>query len=148
MATCFFLGHRNAPEALRPLLDKAIERHITVYGVTEFVVGHYGRFDDMAAEAVKAAKVRHPQVKLVLLLPYYPFPYDNADYDSSYYPAGMEGVPKAFAIVRANEHMIKTSEYLICCDMGLVGNTRKLVETALRRQKRGELRVENLAKVL
>ena len=148
MATCFFLGHHNAPETLRPLLDKAIERHITAYGVTEFVVGHYGRFDTMAAEAVKAAKKRYPQVTLILLLPYYPFPHDNADYDSSYYPTGMEAIPRAFAIVRANEHMIKTSEYLICYDMGLVGNTRKLVKKALRRQASGQMCVENLAEVL
>ena len=49
MKSCFFIGHRNAPETLRPLLDAAIERHISEYGVTEFVAGHYGRFDYMAA---------------------------------------------------------------------------------------------------
>ena len=80
MKTCFFIGHRDAPEALRPLLDAAVERHITEYGVTEFVVGHYGRFDYMAAGAVQAAKARHPDISLVLLLPYYPFPYDTSDY--------------------------------------------------------------------
>ena len=53
---CFFIGHRNAPEALRTLLEKAVERHITECEVTEFVVGHYGRFDYMAAGAVRAAK--------------------------------------------------------------------------------------------
>ena len=146
--TCFFIGHRDAPKALRPLLDAAVERHITEYGVTEFVAGHYGRFDYMAAAAVRTAKARHPDITLVLLLPYYPFPYDTSDYDSTYYPPGMEDVPKPFAIVRANEHMIKTSDYLICYDAGLVGNTGKLVKKALRRQKKGELRVENLAEYL
>ena len=53
--SCFFIGHRGAPEALRPLLDAAVERHIIEYGVTEFVVGHYGRFDYMAAGAVRKA---------------------------------------------------------------------------------------------
>ena len=145
MKTCFFIGHRDAPETLRPLLDAAVERHITEYGVTEFVAGHYGRFDYMAAAAVQRAKARHPDISLVLLLPYYPFPYDTSDYDSTYYPEGMEDVPKPFAIVRANEHMIKTSDYLICYDAGLAGNTSRLVKRALRRQKKGEMRVENLA---
>lgn len=148
MLSCFFIGHRGAPEALRPLLDAAVERHIIEYGVTEFVVGHYGRFDYMAAGAVRKAKKRHPEVTLALLLPYYPFPYDTEGYDSTYYPPGMEDVPKPFAIVRANEHMIKTCNYLICYDAQLVGNTSKLVKKALRRQKKGELRVENLAELL
>ena len=148
MASCFFIGHRNAPETLRPLLDEAVERHIIEYGVSEFVTGHYGRFDYMAAGAVQRAKERYPNVMLTLLLPYYPFPYDTSDYDRTYYPEGLENVPKPFAIVRANEHMIKTSEYLICYNAGLVGNTEKLVKKALRRQEKGEVHVENLAELL
>ena len=69
----------------------------------------------------------------------------EAGYDSTYYPEGMEDVPKPFAIVRANEHMIKTCDYLICYEAGLVGNTGKLVKKALRRQAKGEMHVENLA---
>ena len=146
--TCFFIGHRNAPEAVRPLLDAAVERHIAEYGVREFVAGHYGRFDYMAAGAVQRAKERHPEVTLTLLLPYYPFDHDTEGYDRTYYPEGMEAVPKPYAIVRANEHMIKNCEYLICYDAGVVGNTGKLVKKALRRQAKGEMHVENLAELL
>lgn len=39
MSTCFFVGHREAPDSLLPKLSAEIERHITEYGVTEFVVG-------------------------------------------------------------------------------------------------------------
>lgn len=148
MTTCFLIGHRDAPEEIGSRLAEAIERHIAVYGVTVFVVGHYGAFDRMAAHAVRNAKARHPDVQLVLLLPY--FPYEHMDeikdeYDGSYYPPEMEKVPKPFAIVKANEHMIKTSEYLICYDKGYVGKTRDFVEMALRREKKGLIRVENLA---
>lgn len=148
MPSCFFIGHRDAPETLRPLLDAAVKRHITEYGVAEFVVGHYGRFDYMATVAVQRAKERHPTVTLTLPLPYYPFPHDTEGYDRTYYPEGMENVPKPYAIVRANEHMIKTCDYLICYDSGLVGNTGKLVKKALRRQAKGGLHVENLAELL
>ena len=41
--------------------------------------------------------------------------------------------------------MIKNVDYLICYDKGYVGNTRELVEFALRWEKQGSLRVENLA---
>ena len=54
MPTSFFIGHRGAPDELRPLLAEAVERHITQYGVTEFIVGHYGRFDAMSAAAFSA----------------------------------------------------------------------------------------------
>lgn len=143
--TCFFIGHHSAPETLRPLLDEAVERHITEYGVTEFVTGHYGRFDYMAAGAVRKAKERHPKVTLTLLLPYYPFPYDTSDYDRTYYPEGVEVVPKPYAIIRANEHMIKSADYLICYDAGHIGKTRDFVALALRSEKKGLIHVTNLA---
>ena len=145
MITCFFIGHRDAPKEIRPRLMEAIERHITEYGVTEFVVGHYGAFDRMAAHAVRDAKERHPDVCLILLLPYFPYEHMADKYDGSYYPPGVEKVPKPFAIVKANEHMIQSSEYLICYNKGYVGKTRDFVEMALRREKTGLTRVENLA---
>lgn len=49
MPTCFFIGHREAPDSLLPQLSAAVERHIMELGVTEFVVGSYGWFDSMAA---------------------------------------------------------------------------------------------------
>ena len=33
--TCFFIGHRDAPDSLAPELDALVERHITEYGVGE-----------------------------------------------------------------------------------------------------------------
>lgn len=45
MKLCFFIGHSDAPESLKPKLDDAIERHIADFGVDSFVVGNYGRFD-------------------------------------------------------------------------------------------------------
>ena len=73
MSTCFFLGSHLARDELAPLLDEAIERHITAYGVSGFVVGHYGNFDRLAAAALRRAKERHPDIDLRLLLPYHPF---------------------------------------------------------------------------
>ena len=115
--------------------------------MTEFVAGHYERFDYMAAGAVRAAKKRHPEVTLTLLLPYYPFGHDTKGYDRTYYPEGMEDVPKPYAIVRANEHMIKTANYLICYDAKLVGKTRDFVALAQRREKKGLIHVTNLADI-
>lgn len=69
MKTCFFIGHRETDERILPTLIQEVEQHITEYGVTEFVVGHYGGFDRLAAHAVKEAKQRYPEVTLTLLCP-------------------------------------------------------------------------------
>lgn len=72
ISSCFFIGHRDAEEAVFQKLSEAVEQHIVEYGVTEFFVGHYGRFDALAACAVKETKKRHPEVTLTMLLPYHP----------------------------------------------------------------------------
>ena len=70
MAICFFIGHRDTLPSILPKLREAVERHIADYGVTEFIVGRYGSFDSLAAQVVKEAKQRHPEIRLTLL-PYY-----------------------------------------------------------------------------
>ena len=151
MRTCFFIGHHDAPESVRPLLDEAVERDITDYGVMRFIVGHYGMFDAMAAGAVIRAKQTRPDVELLLLLPYHPaerlvkLP---QGFDGSYYPDGMEYVPRRLAIVRANEHVIRhVCDYLIAYDRYLATKTHDFVELALQREKKGLIHVTNLAEL-
>ena len=151
MSTCFFIGHRETSEKVLPALVREVERHITEYGVTEFVAGHYGGFDRLAASAVKEAKQRHPEVTLTLLLPYHPFdrpiPVPKG-YDSTFYPPGMENVPKKYAIVRANRYMVDHSGYLIAFTWHAASNSRELVEYARRREEKGLIHVQNLADVV
>ena len=147
-ATCFFIGHREAGDELLPTLTEAVERHITEYSVTSFIVGRYGNFDKLAARAVIDAKKRHPEVTLTLLLPYHPFDRPTPtpkDFDGTFYPPGMETVPKRVAIVRANRYMLKNSSHLIAYAWHPASNARKLVEYAKAREKKGTIRVENLA---
>ena len=60
----------------------------------------------------------------------------------------MEGVPKPFAIVRANEYMIRSADYLICYDRGQIGKTRDFVKLARQRERQGRMHIENLAERL
>lgn len=148
MATCFLVGHHTIPEDITDRLDDAIERHITMNAVEEFVVGHYGAFDRLAARLLCHAKRRYPSILLTLLIPYHPgecvieLP---KRFDRSFYPPGMETVPRRFAIIRANQYMVRNSDYLICYDRGYVGNTRELVALARRLEQKGQMHVENLA---
>ena len=140
--TCFFIGHREAPAQLRPLLDEAIAAHIE-NGVIDFVVGAYGAFDRMAAAALRAAKERHPEIRLYLLLPYHPAErkIDIPEGFLAYYPEGMEKVPRRLAIVRANRYMIDHSEYLIAYVWHAASNARDLLEYAENKAKQ----ITNLA---
>ena len=148
MSTCFFIGHRETSERVLPALIQEVERHITEYGATEFVVGHYGGFDRLAASAVRAAKERHPEITLTLLLPYHPHNqpiHVPEGFDGTFYPPGMETVPKRAAIVRANRYMLEHSSCLIAYVSHPSSGSREVLEAALRRQKHGLIHVTNLA---
>ena len=139
MKSCFFIGHREASEEICPTLYAAVEQHIVEYGVTEFIVGHYGGFDRLAASAVKEAKRFYPEVKLTLLLPYHPAdrPIPTPDrFDSTFYPPGMESVPRKIAIVRANRYVVDHVDYLIAYAWHPASNARELVEYAQKRQQK------------
>ena len=145
--SCFFIGHREAPEDIAANLASEVRRHITELGVTEFIVGHYGRFDSMAGQAVIAAKRELPYIRLLLLIPYHPAeaPVDLPEgYDGTYYPPGMESVPRRYAIVRANRYMVDHTDYLIAYAWHPASNARELVEYAETRQKRGLMQVTRI----
>ena len=147
--SCFFIGHREASQDIVPALEEAIEKHIVEYGVTEFIVGNYGGFDHLAASAVIHAKQRYPQITLALLLPYHPAerPVEKPDgFDNTYYPEGMEKVPRKRAIVRANRYVVDHVDYLIAYVWHTASNARDLVEYAQRRELRGKIVVTMLSK--
>ena len=146
--SCFFIGHRETPDNVLPLLQEAVNRHCECYGVTEFIVGHYGNFDYLAAKAVIAAKQLHPEITLSLLIPYHPAerPIEKPKgFDNTYYPPGMEDVPRKLAIVRANRYMVDHVDFLIAYAWHPASNARELVEYAEKKMKKGVIQVTNLA---
>lgn len=148
MKTCFFIGHREAGTEIWDRLVDTVERHITDHGVDCFAVGGYGGFDRLSGRAVMGAKERHPEIHLYLLTPYHPF--DRSiklpdGFDGSFYPPGMEYIPKRLAIVRANHYAIKHSDYLIAYVWHPASNARDLLEYARTREKKGLIHIENLA---
>ena len=137
MKSCFFIGHREADERLLPILTAAIERLITEEQVSFFYVGGYGGFDRIAATAVMRMKLHHPEITLMLVLPYHPGerPIETPNgFDGTYYPEGLEKVPRRYAIVRANEIMAKQSDWLISYVRHGASNSRSILEYA---QKQG-----------
>lgn len=135
-ASCFFIGHREAGDEIAAALVDAVEQHVTEYGVTAFLVGGYGGFDRMAARAVMEAKRRHPEITLTRLLPYHPAerPVDlPPGFDDSFYPPGLETVPRRFAISRANRYAADHCGYLIAYARHPASNAWDLAAYAQRR---------------
>lgn len=131
--SCFFIGHREADERLLFRLTTVVEQLITVEQVTCFYVGGYGGFDRVAASSVKLAKKRHPEISLMLLLPYHPAEYPvEAPYgfDGTYYPERMERIPRKFAIVKANEIMAAECDWVVAYVRHGASNSRKILEYA------------------
>ena len=148
MKSCFFIGHREADERLLPVLQSLIQQLIEEEGVTEFYVGGYGGFDRIAGAAVKQLKAEYPHISLRIMIPYHPAerPVEAPNgYDGTYYPNGLEGVPKRFRIAKANRIMIDTSDWLIAYVCHGASNSRKLLEYAERKEKKGMLRIVNVA---
>ena len=147
MNSCFFIGHREASEEIFSVLTEAVEHHIVHCGVTEFIVGNYGGFGRMAARAVISAKALHPGITLLLLLPYHPAERSieiPPGFDGTFYPPGMEFVPRRYAIARANRYMIDHVDDLIAYVWHPASNAKELTAYALRKgvvvTKLGEIR--------
>ena len=67
---CFLFGHRDAPESILPQIEQAVEAQYLIHGIEEFVVGHRGNFDSLAARAVRSVKAsRNPSDAAACLPP-------------------------------------------------------------------------------
>ncbi len=143
MKTCFLFGHATTPYDALPAIEAAAERHYLQHGIRIFIVGSRGSFDQMAATAIKSLKRKYRGITLQLLLAYHPGErpvYLSEGFDGSYYPT-LEGVPRRYTIVRANQYMVDHADSIICY-VSHIGNTRKLLEYA---QRRTQVPIDNVA---
>ena len=145
--TCFFIGHRDAPDSILTELLAEVERHIVTYGVTNFIAGHYGAFERLAAKAVIQVKTHYPHVTLTMLLPYHPIAQPCpllVGVDDTLYPEGLESVLRRLAIINANRYMVDHSDYIIA----YVWHPASNASSNLQYAKRKNVPVCNLAEML
>jgi len=145
--SCFFIGHREADARLLPRLELVIDRLIREENVRYFYVGGYGGFDRIAAAAVNRTKQKHSDITLMLVLPYHPAeravqtPYG---FDGTYHPEGLENTLRRYAIVRTNQIMVDTCDWLVCYVHHGASNSRNLLEYAQRRKAKGLIQIVNV----
>ena len=148
MRTCFLAGQHDAPDDIQGQLCAELERLVRFEGVTEMVVGHRGNFDRMAVSAVQSILRKSPELYGYLLVAYH----DSPDtvmlpefFEGHYYPLPLYEVPPRYAIVKANEVALEESDYLITYCSREGGNMGKLLGKAKRMEKKGHLKIINLA---
>ena len=103
-------------------------------GANEFFLGGYGHFDYMCASVLRELKKTHPQIRLILVLPYLNSTMITDGYDETVYPP-LETVPPRFAIVRRNEWMVRESDGVVAYVMRGFGGAAKTLEYARRKKK-------------
>lgn len=144
MSSCFFIGHRDAPESLLPEVRAAVEGLILREGVTDFYVGSRGSFDRMASGAVLGLMGAYPQVRLYRVLAYLPAGGAGETppgFTGTVYPEGLELVPRRYAILRANRAMADSCDFLVAYAPYETGNARRVLDYARRR---GRIRIIEL----
>ncbi len=144
--TCFLFGHATAPAQILTRLEETVERYYLEFGIDDFYVGNRGQFDSLAVTAVKRVKKRYPAISLYLVLAYHPAERKvdvSAGFDGSFYPP-LEGVPRRYAIVRANRYMVDTADGIICYSCH-GGNSGTLLRRAQRRKTLENIPVTNVA---
>lgn len=142
---CFLFGHADTATSVLPKLQQAIEGEV-LNGVKTFYVGSRGKFDQIAVTALKTIKQKRKEIRIFLLLAYHPSERKAEiplEFDGTFYPP-IETIPRQYAIVQANQYMIKNVESVICC-VHHVGNTRALLELALKEATKRKLRITNVA---
>ena len=145
MKSCFLFGHRDVPGGILDKLIRSVERLYLEENITIFYVGRYGMFDRYAGAAVKAVRKQFPEISLYQVTPYHPTVRSITlpdGYDGSFYPP-LEKVPQRYAILKANQYMVKTCDAIICY-VKHCGNSKALLELALRQKQNDQLIIENI----
>lgn len=143
---CFLFGHSTAPYQVRFSIEDAAEQYYLKYGIRTFIVGNRGSFDSCAATAIKSLKEKYNDIVLLMLLAYHPAERKvelSPGFDGSFYPP-LEGVPRRYAIVRANRYMVDNADGVICYSCH-GGNSGTLLRRVHRRQSLENIPVTNIA---
>lgn len=102
---CCGFGHRivlwNVENALRIALCNVIEN----WGITRFLTGGMGEFDELFAKNVRSLREKYPQIRLCLVCPYLTKKLNEEKdllsllYDAIIIPAKLDGTYKKAAIL-------------------------------------------------
>jgi len=134
---CTFIGHRDTPSEVEPILKRVLRELIEDRNATDFYVGTHGKFDYMSLAVLKELKNEYPHIRYTRVLAYIPKIDDGySDYSNTIYPDGLENIPPRFAIIKRNKWMIEKSDYVVCYVENSLGNAYEFMSLALKKKKK------------
>ena len=116
-----FCGHSNFRESeeYEEKILQFLDEHVG-NEKADLYLGGYGKFDEFAYRCCAKYKIKHPDVLLVFITPYFTDEYQKnhlndlkKKYDYIIYPE-IENKPLKFAITYRNKWMIEKSDFVIC----------------------------------
>lgn len=135
---CCGFGHRivlmNVDTALRKALHDLIENQ----GVTRFLAGGMGEFDELFARTVCSMRGEYPQIQLCLVVPYLTKQLNDQRellsflYDEIILPAELDGANKKAAIPLRNRWIVDNSDFVISAVHRDFGGAYEAVAYAVR----------------
>lgn len=117
VACCF--GHRDIFREGSDTLDLVVERLIVDENVKTFMTGGMGQFDSKFAASVRRLKLKHPDIELFLVLPYFSNAlntyknYYEEMYDEIIVPDAVIGAHPKSAITKRNRWMAEKSDFIV-----------------------------------
>ena len=136
MATCCFFGHKDTPSDIKPQLTDVLTKLREQSQFDTFYVGNQGHFDSMVYSLLQEFSEQYPTIHYYIVLSYIP-QNKNLDYDPSctLIPAGIEKVPKRFAISWRNKWMVKQADYVVSYVIHSWGGAAQFTEFAEKQNK-------------
>lgn len=137
--TCCGFGHRivliDVEGPLREVLCNLIETH----GVTRFLTGGMGEFDELFAKTIRSLRSVYPQINLCLVVPYLTKSLNEKRellsflYDEIILPSELDGANKKAAIPMRNRWMVDHSDFVISAVHRDFGGAYEAVSYATQR---------------
>lgn len=139
--TATFIGHSECYGITKEQIKQSVLTLID-NGVTDFLCGGQGKFDNMCARCVYELKKDFPNIKNHLIIPYLSFKINDKEiYDDILFPEGFEKYHFKKAIPMKNNFLVDNSEYAVCYITHDWGGATK----TFQRAKKKNLKIINLA---
>lgn len=131
--TCTFFGHRQCPEAVKPMLRAVIEDLIVCHGVTTFYVGNQGQFDFFVRGTLRQLEQEYPHIHYGVVLAY--MPKKDEDHSDTMLPEGIESVHPRYAITWRNRWMLDRADFVVTYITHSWGGAAKFAQAAEKKEK-------------
>ncbi len=137
MTVCTFFGHREFPDAMKPVLQKVLEELILKHGVELFYVGNQGQFDACVRSMLRALTKKYPHIRHAVVLAYLPAAAkEYEDHTDTMLPEGIEWVHSRYAISWRNSWMLRQSDVVVTYITHTWGAAYRFAQQAAKQGKR------------